>query len=78
VATRAVIGSGEYRGFPRDTAPALDGVTVEAMVSRGMVAPARLWELFEAIRPELLRYPAIDAESFADAVRAFVDSHSSG
>ena len=60
------------RGHARDLADA------EAMVSRGLITPARLWELFEAIRPELIRYPAIDAESFAGAVRAFVDRHSSG
>jgi hypothetical protein len=60
------------RGHARDLAD------VEAMLSRGLVTPARLWELFEAIRPALIRYPAIDADSFADAVRAFVDRHSSG
>jgi hypothetical protein len=60
------------RGHARDI------TDVEAMVSRGLVTPARLWELFQAIRPELIRYPAIDAESFADAVRVFVERHSSG
>jgi hypothetical protein len=54
------------RGHARDV------TDVEQMVRRGLVDPARLWELFEAIRPELLRYPAIDADSYAETVRAFV------
>jgi hypothetical protein len=60
------------RGHARDVAD------VEAMISLRLVTPARLWELFEAIRPDLLRYPAIDAESFEGAVRAFVDRFSGG
>ena len=41
---------------------------VAEMIKRGLVEPGRLVELFEAIRPELRRYPRIDADRFAEAV----------
>ena len=34
------------------------------MLASGLVKPARLRELFEAIEPELYRYPAIDPSVF--------------
>jgi hypothetical protein len=46
------------RGFRQD----LDDVT--EMVQRGLVEPPRLRELYEAIEPELYRYPAIDPSAF--------------
>jgi hypothetical protein len=46
------------RGFSQDLAD------VRSMMDRGMVGPARLRELYEAIEPELYRYPAIDEISF--------------
>lgn len=46
------------RGFTQD----LDDVS--AMIERGLVEPARLRELYEAIEPELYRYPAIDPVTF--------------
>lgn len=38
------------------------------MIESGLVKPQRLRELFEAIEPELYRYPAIDPVSFRQAV----------
>jgi hypothetical protein len=46
------------RGFSQD----LDDVT--HMLRSGLVEPARLWELYEAIEPALYRYPAIDPAAF--------------
>ena len=41
---------------------------VQTMLDRGLVDAAGLRAAFEAIRPQLYRYPAIDPESFAEAV----------
>ncbi len=45
-----------------------DQADVQRMIESGLVIPARLQELFEAIEPELYRYPAIDPVSFQQAV----------
>lgn len=45
---------------------------VEAMRRLGLVDAQRLAELFEAIEPDLLRYPAIDAACFRGKVRRVV------
>ena len=42
-----------------------DRADVREMLRRGMVEPARLREHFERIRPDLIRYPAIDPAAFA-------------
>jgi hypothetical protein len=52
------------RGFRQD----LDDV--EKMIESGLVQPARLRELYEAIEPELYRYPAIDPSVFRQKVEA--------
>jgi hypothetical protein len=52
------------RGFEQDLAD------VRMMISRGFVEPPRLRELFDAIEPELYRYPAIDPPSFRRQVEA--------
>jgi hypothetical protein len=52
------------RGHERDLSD------VEAMLGRGMVERAKLWELFQAIEPGLNRYPAIDPAEFRSAVLA--------
>jgi hypothetical protein len=52
------------RGFEQDLAD------VRTMIARGLVEPPRLRELYEAIEPELYRYPAIDPSAF----RAKVDT----
>ena len=51
-----------------------DLVDVQAMLQRGMIEPERLLELFEAIKPELYRYPAIDPPNFETVVREFAGS----
>jgi hypothetical protein len=43
-------------------------VDVRNMVASGHVEPARLRELFEAIEPELYRFPAVDPASLRGAV----------
>lgn len=52
------------RGHARD----LDDV--KAMLERGLIDRDRLWLLFEAIEPELIRYPAIDPAAFRASVLA--------
>lgn len=49
-----------------------DQLDVAAMLRSGLVEPQRLLALFEAIEPELYRYPAVDAATFRRAVRAWV------
>lgn len=46
------------RGFEQDLSD------VREMLDRGFVEPDRLRELYEAIEPELYRYPAIDPAAF--------------
>ena len=45
-----------------------DAMDVQQMIDTGLVKPQRLRELFEAIEPELFRYPSIDPASFRQAV----------
>ena len=52
------------RGHERDL------LDVDAMRRQRLIEPARLVELFGAIEPALIRYPAIDPASFRDRVRA--------
>jgi hypothetical protein len=40
------------------------------MVARGLVNPAEALVQFEAIEPELYRFPAIDPRSFRNAVES--------
>lgn len=56
------------RGHPRDLAD------VGAMRSEGLIENGRLLELFASIEPALIRYPALDPESFSRAVRSFIKS----
>jgi hypothetical protein len=44
------------------------------MLARRLIVPARLSELFVAIEPELLRYPAVDPLILRSAVQALVGS----
>jgi hypothetical protein len=55
------------RGFEHDLAD------VRAMIERGLVEPSRLAELYDAIEPQLYRYPAIDAAAFRRKVRAALE-----
>lgn len=52
------------RGHDRDLAD------VQAMLGRGLVAPAELWRYFEAIQPDLFRFPAVDERAFRRAIDA--------
>lgn len=45
-----------------------DKTDVDAMIARGLVRPAELLGFYNAIEPELYRYPAIDPPSFRRAV----------
>lgn len=45
-----------------------DLADVREMVARGLVEPARAWELFQTIEPQLYRFPAIDPARFRRAV----------
>jgi hypothetical protein len=56
------------RGHGKDLADA------RALVAGGFVEPERLRALFEAIEPDLYRYPAIDPASFRRSVEAFVQA----
>lgn len=47
---------------------ALDIGDVEEMVRRGLVEPTRAWQYFQAIEPDLYRFPALDPRSFRRAV----------
>lgn len=52
---------------------AKDLVDVGEMLRRGLVAPGELLSHAEAIRPALIRYPAVDEASFLARVRDFVE-----
>jgi hypothetical protein len=45
---------------------------VHEMIERGLIEPARLFELFSRIEDQLYKYPAIDAKSFRRAVEKFI------
>ncbi|MCC6741538.1 MAG: hypothetical protein IT452_21045 [Planctomycetia bacterium] len=47
-----------------------DARDVEEMFRRGMIEPGKLRELFEQIKPELYRYPAVDAAAFERRLQA--------
>jgi len=52
------------RGHPRDKGD------VAAMLAAGLVQPERLLDLFHAIEPALIRYPAVSALGFRTEVEA--------
>jgi len=54
------------RGHARDRGD------VTEMLTRGLVEKARLRELFQAIEPQLYRYPALDPASFRKNLEAVV------
>jgi hypothetical protein len=47
---------------------ALDIGDVQEMVRRGLVEAAHAWQYYQAIEPDLYRFPALDARSFRRAV----------
>lgn len=52
----------------------LDLEDVRSMVHSGRVDPKKLLDLFEAIEPELFRFPAVDPPSLRTAVEALAGS----
>lgn len=46
---------------------------VRSMLKDGLIEPARLRELFDAIEPVLYRYPAVDPVAFRRALDEFLD-----
>jgi len=52
----------------------LDLEDVRSMVRSGRVEPGKLLELFEAIEPELFRFPAVDPPSLRTAVESLIES----
>ena len=56
------------RGFRHDIAD------LHAMIARDLIEPTRLRELFDAIEPELYRYPAVDPSSFRRKLDAALDT----
>ena len=55
------------RGYERDVAD------VRAMLDRGLVSREELTEALDAIRPDLIRYPALDREAFEKRVDEILD-----
>jgi hypothetical protein len=56
-----------HRGHDRDL------LDVRSFVRNGLVRLDRLREMFALIQPHLIRYPAVDAASFAATVASFCD-----
>ena len=52
---------------------AKDRTDVEAMLSRGLIEQDKMLQLFELIRPNLYKYPAINETAFASAVYAIFE-----
>jgi len=50
----------------------IDLLDAQAMAERGLVEPSKLMTFYETIRSDLLRYPAIDANTFRTQVEEFV------
>jgi hypothetical protein len=73
---RGLADAERLRRFLRELARAADALSkvqrghekdvgdVRQLIERGLVAPERLLELYEAIESQLYRYPAIDPASF--------------
>jgi len=60
------------RGHERDV------LDVTQMAARGMIDRVKLGTLFESVRAELVRYPAIEADRLRSIVLAFVDGGEPG
>ena len=56
------------RGYERDL------VDVRAMLERGLVTREQLGQALKRIEPDLIRYPSLDPDAFADRVRKFLES----
>lgn len=47
---------------------------VQSLLKSGWIEKSRLWEMYQQIEPQLLRYPAIDAPTFRSTVKKFCDA----
>lgn len=54
---------------------AQDRADVDAMISSNLVAPDQLRSLYDAIEPELFRYPAIEPSAFRAALEETLARH---
>ncbi len=52
-----------------------DLLDVKFLLARDLISAEKLWQMFELIEPQLLRYPAIDPASFRKAVSDFCDEN---
>ncbi len=53
---------------------ARDQNDVGRMIGDGLVNTGRMWEMFQTIQPQLIRYPAIDGESFETRLKEIVET----
>jgi hypothetical protein len=58
-----------------ERAHARDLLDVEQMTARGLVVPAELARQFAEMKPLLIRYPAVDADAFAQRVASYLEGH---
>jgi hypothetical protein len=54
---------------------ARDQLDVRMMFELGLVERGRLWQLFQQIEPELIRYPAIEPSAFRGRVQKLTCEH---
>lgn len=50
---------------------ARDLLDIHSMLQAGLIQKPRLWEMFQQIEPQLIRYPAVDPATFRAAVKEF-------
>ena len=51
-----------------------DRVDLRGMLDARLIEPGRLRELFEVIRPKLIRYPNIDPSAFEDRLAGWIEA----
>ena len=60
------------RAIDDERGHAVDLSDARAFVRLGKVVPSRLNEFFDLIKPDLIKYPALDPDEFKKSVRSFV------
>ena len=58
-----------------ERAHARDLLDVEQMTVRGLVIPVELARHFDEVKSLLIRFPAVDAEAFAQRVAGYMEGH---
>jgi hypothetical protein len=56
----------------------MDLADARSFLARGLIDPVELERLFNTIRPQLIRYPALDPTDFARKLREFLSKHRNG